>query len=370
MKFCQSMLRSIPAPFLLGLCAAAIGSVPATLTSAAENAAAQPAQRSSLLPLGLVDVTAEPFRADPTGQTDATVPIRQAMEEARRRKAAVFFPTGVYLVSDTLEYCFDRAASRKGKDSPCVLIGSRQGPDRPKLHLAPNAPGYQDVQRPKMVLHIWARSPQDADVAQPIISMNQIVLNLDIEIGAGNPGAVAIHHDAAQGSGIEDVTIQLGDGLAGVVGLQAGGGGTHNVTVIGGSYGIDASDCRATAPTVSGVTLIGQRISALRYNGLETLSLVGAHIVGPAEAKGPAIQGVGVGTTKGTMTASKAAPQSPTSASRLAMTCPPICSTGRPDGTRWSVQSSLAPIAVTSSIARESPATAAGAGTACSRRLE
>jgi len=296
------MLRLISAPFLLRLCVAVVASAPATQElMAAELVAAQAAERMSLLPLGLVDVTAEPFFADPTGQADATAAIRRAMEQARRRRAAVFFPPGIYLVSDTLEYCFDRAASRKGKDSPCVLIGSRQGPNRPKLRLAPNSPGYQDARHPKMVLHIWARSPQDADVAQPNISMNQVVLNLDIEIGGGNPGAVAIHHDAAQGSGIEDVTIQLGDGLAGIVGLQAGGGGTHHVTVIGGRYGIDASDCRATAPTVSGVTLIGQRISALRYNGLETLSLVGAHIVVPAGAKGPAIQGVGAGATKGTM---------------------------------------------------------------------
>ena len=295
------MLKAVT-PFLLGLCAAVLACALATqVVFAAEPAAAQPAQRTSLLSLGLVDVTADPFRADPTGQADATAAIRRAMEEARRRKAAVFFPSGVYLVSDTLEYCFDRAASRKGKDSPCVLIGSHETQQRPKIRLAPNSPGYQDAQRPKMVVHIWARSPQDADVAQPNISMNQIVLNLDIEIGGGNPGAVAIHHDAAQGSGIEDVTIQLGDGLAGIVGLQAGGGGTHNVTVIGGSYGIDASDCRATAPTVSGVTLFGQRISALLYNGLETLSLVGAHVVVPAGARGPAIQGVGVGTTKGTM---------------------------------------------------------------------
>jgi hypothetical protein len=301
MYVCQPMLRSISIPFTICLCLAVGWCVLVVPAFGTETDVSQPGQRASLLPLGLVDVTAEPYCADPTGHADATVPIRRAMEEARRRKAAVFFPPGVYQVSDTLEYCFHRAAGRKGQDSPCVMIGSREGPNRPKLRLAPNSPGYHDPKRPKMVLHIWARSPENANVAQPNISMNQIVLNLDIEIGAGNPGAVAIHHDAAQGSGIEDVTIQLGDGLAGVVGLQAGGGGTHNVTVIGGSYGIDASDCRATAPTVSGVTLIGQRISALRYNGLETLSLVGARIVVPTGVYGPAIQGVGVGTTKGTM---------------------------------------------------------------------
>jgi len=263
--------------------------------------AAESAEQTSMLPLGLVDVTVAPFHADPSGQTDATKSIRKGMEEARNRKCAVFFPPGVYSVSDTLERAFDRAAGRQGKDSPCMLIGSKENPQRPTLRLAPNSAGYQDTNRPKMLLHIWALPRKENRTAQPNISMNQIVLNLDIEIGSGNPGAVAIRHDAAQGSGIEDVTIRLGDGLTGIVGLQAGGGGTHNVTVLGGSYGIDALDCLTTAPTVSGVTLIDQRKSAVRYDGLETLCRVGARIVVPKGSHGPAIQGASKAATKGTM---------------------------------------------------------------------
>lgn len=188
MDMIQATFRSTSVSLALAL-TVAIGWCGLVLLALSAIAGAdQSGQRTSWLPLGLVDVTVQPFRADPTGQADATAAIRQAVEEARRRKAAVFFPPGVYQVSDTLEYGFHRAAGRKGQDSPCVLIGSREGPSRPRLRLAPNSPGY----------------------------------------------------------------------------------------------GIDAGDCRATAPTVSGVTLIGQKISALRYNGLETLSLVGARIVVPA----------------------------------------------------------------------------------------
>jgi len=243
-----------------------------------------------------------PFEADPSGQKDATAALQRAFEYARAHRMAVFFPVGTYTVSDTLEYAISHAAVRRGQESPCMMIGSRKGPHRPKIVLAPNSKGFQNPKAPKNVVHIWAQGPKSGpNTAQPNISYNQVFLNIDIEIGKGNPGAIAIHHVAAQGSGIEDVTINAGDGYAGIVGLQAGGGGTHNVTVIGGRYGLDASKALATAATVSGATFIGQKASAILYGGHETLCLVGARIVVPRGATGPAIQGVGSGPTQGPM---------------------------------------------------------------------
>ncbi|MBN2451655.1 MAG: hypothetical protein JXR77_14800 [Lentisphaeria bacterium] len=52
-------------------------------------------------------MTRTPCRADPAGGVDATAAIRSAMASARERKSAVFFPTGVYRVSGTLESDLD-----------------------------------------------------------------------------------------------------------------------------------------------------------------------------------------------------------------------------------------------------------------------
>ena len=80
-----------------------------------------------------------------------------------------------------------------------------------------------------------------------------------------------------QGSGLEDVTVHAGDGLAGVVG-GAGSGAMHsNVTVIGGAYGLDLRQSQPAA-TVSAVTLRGQRCAAIVYEGFEVLSAVGVEV--------------------------------------------------------------------------------------------
>jgi hypothetical protein len=106
-----------------------------------------------------------------------------------------------------------------GNRFPNLLVGSRAGPQRPKIVLAPRSPGFDDPSRPKIFVHFWSRgylNPTTADrvtdglppeVEQPNIGMNQMLVNLDIVIGEGNPGAIAVRHQAAEGSAIEDCTI-------------------------------------------------------------------------------------------------------------------------------------------------------------------
>jgi len=98
---------------------------------------------------GFLDVTAAPFLADPTGQSDSTRALQQAIVSAREHQLVAFFPPGTYLVSDTLECVQTRhdpltqqvLRSRRGRDWPCVLMGSRRGPKRPVIRLADHAPG-------------------------------------------------------------------------------------------------------------------------------------------------------------------------------------------------------------------------------------
>src|SRR5208282_1328181 len=68
----------------------------------------------------------------------------------------------------------------------------------------------------------------------------------------------------------------------------AGSGGSHaGVTVIGGRYGLDLREVRSNmAPTVAGITLIGQTEAAIVTNS-QTLVAVGVKIV--SKAAGPLI---------------------------------------------------------------------------------
>lgn len=253
-----------------------------------------------LAAMGMVDVTASPFHADPTGQRDATAAIQQAITFARDRQMVCYLPLGTYRVSDTLECVQNTYRRQNGKIScdpsaPVVMLGSRAGgvkdgqPIRPTILLADNAPGFNDPQHPKYVVHFWARSTDNPRELQPNISMSQLFIGINITIGKGNGGAVGIRHRCAEGSGIQDCTVNTGDGLTGIEG-GAGSGGMHaNITVLGGKYGLDLRQTQPV-PTIAGVTLIGQRDAAILYDGRQSLSAVGVKIV--ADHPGPMIRNV------------------------------------------------------------------------------
>ena len=247
-----------------------------------------------LAEIGYVDVTAEPFLADSSGKKDCTEALQQAISYARDHQMVCFFPTGEYKVSDTLNceqyrpMCGD--GRRKGtRDYPCVLVGSRRGRQRPKIVLTPHSAGYNDPNRPKYVVHFWSPgmgTETPIHQPQPNISMNQMLVGIDIVIGKDNPGTVAIRHRGAQGSGVQDCTIDATHGYCGLEG-GCGSGGSHiNVTVIGGRIGADLSPTQP-APTITGFTLINQTETALICSSRQTLCAVGLNI--ETETSGPAI---------------------------------------------------------------------------------
>lgn len=244
--------------------------------------------------MGFVDVTAEPFFADPTGDKDATDALQQAIVYARDHQMVCLLPSGTYRVSDTLSCIQFRPMRSDGKrqgtrDYPCVLVGSRLGTKRPRIVLAPHSAGFADPNKPKYVVHFWAPGAgieAAVDEPQPNISMNQMFIGIDIEIGEGNSGAVAIRHRAAQGSGVQDCTIDATHGYCGLEG-GAGSGGSHaNVTVIGGRIGMDMRQTQP-APTLTGCTLIGQTETALICSSRQALCAVGLTV--ESQTPGPAI---------------------------------------------------------------------------------
>jgi len=249
-----------------------------------------------LAALGHVDVTAAPFGADPTGKRDSTDAIRRCIVAARNAQMVCFFPAGEYKVSGTLEciqdlYRRSNGAVTGGRMHPCVLSGSREG-KRPTVVLAPKSPGFGNPDKPKYVVHFWARACREGKPTQPQpnISMKQMFVGIDIRIGPGNPGAVGIRHRAAQGSGVQDCVIDATHGLAGLEGGAGSGGGHEGITVIGGRYGLDLRQTQP-APTIAGITLIHQTEAAILCSSRQSLAAVGLKIV--SKARGPLIRCTG-----------------------------------------------------------------------------
>lgn len=263
--------------------------------------------------IGLVDVTQKPIGADPTGNRDATKALQDAINFARDHQMVCFFPPGTYRISETLTCAQQLYRRSNGRVLgahlwPCVLMGSRAGKDRPRILLAPRSAGFGDPREPKHVVRFWARGYLNATTAgrvsdglapdqeQPNISMNQMFVNLDIVVGEGNPGAVALRHQAAEGSAIEDCTIDVTHGLIGIQGGIGSGGGSANVTVIGGRIGLDFTGYLSgtqPTPTITGFTLIGQTEAAIRSTSRQTLVAPGLKIVA-TKCAGPLIVASGL----------------------------------------------------------------------------
>ena len=237
--------------------------------------------------LGILNVAAAPYNADPTGASDSTQAIQQAILDGREQSKAVYLPLGSYLISDTL----NNTEHSRGRFRPVVMVGETNRTDslnRPTIFIADNTAGFTSASKPRYIVHFWEDSSlppeeilQDQNLKENVrssVEFNQIFQGINIRVGKGNFGAVGIRLRGAQGSNIENSLIDLGeDGFIGVVGASGSGGSHAGITVIGGKYGLDFRMAQP-APTITGAHLVNQSCASLVYAGLQTLTIVGAYI--------------------------------------------------------------------------------------------
>lgn len=265
------------------------------------------ASARDLTELGYLDVTTE--GADPTGKRDSTVALQAAINKARDHELACFFPLGTYLVSDTLfaQTVPERPdAPKHHEEKSCVLIGStaRVG-ERATIVLVPNAAPFQDATKPRPVVKFinHYNDPQPAPEVRAASRdggqtrhYHQAFVGIDIRVSSGNPGAIGLRMQGAEGSLIEDTTIDLSaSGQVCIWGVPGSGGSSHNLRVIGGEIGIDTRTFpdrsgvgQQPTATISGTTFIDQRLYALASKVRGPTVLVGCMI--RTEKTGPIIR--------------------------------------------------------------------------------
>ena len=257
-----------------------------------------------LASLGYIDVTATPFDADSSGKKDCTKALQAALDFARNNQMVSFFPPGTYLVSDTINLAQGFVRNEQGAvieagGYPYVLHGSRIGASRPVIVLAPSSSGFDNPGNPRPVVYFWKRANKNPEKQSTASEYRQMLVNIDVRIGKGNPGAIGIHAAGAEGCGVQDCTVYAGDGHCGIRGAAGGGGSHAGVTVIGGTIGMDCTITHRT-PTLTGIRLINQKRTALIAAARPTLTIVGCEIETAGE--GPAVQTVVVKATKGEFT--------------------------------------------------------------------
>ena len=225
-----------------------------------------------MLPRGVLNITAPPHSVDSSGTTDVTVALRAAIASALASDQVVFVPLGRYLISDTIEIAQSCDLFKGRSDGginivPCrfrpnVVVGSAAAlPERPTFVLAPNALGYSNISAPKNVVKL-------TNSVQENVNMNQAFRSIDIEVGAGNPGAIGIYAQGAQGMSVDDVHVDMTrGGFAGFAGGNGAGGSHVNIRATGGRFGVYFTQADGAALVLS-ATLVGQSVSAIFYGRL------------------------------------------------------------------------------------------------------
>lgn len=185
------------------------------------------------------------FGARGDGIADDTEALRRALEGPARQ---VFLPEGVYRVSDTLPF--------GGKKR--TLQGA--GRDRTILRLRDQAPGYGDPKKWKYVLDTKGKT----HFAQNFFNY---VLDLTIEVGAGNPGAVAVQFHTNNGGGMFRVRLRGRSGAAGLAQTEGPGPGlVRDVSIEGFDVGSLMSG-ELHSMTFEGLSLEGQKECGFRNRG-------------------------------------------------------------------------------------------------------
>ncbi len=200
---------------------------------------------------------------------DSSAALQEAINEASGtgREGIVFVPAGRYTITRTV-YLWPGVR----------LIG--YGATRPVFVLPPNTPGFQKGigvmvmftgltphERPRAGDRIAFPPPGSVPPNNNVADANpntfySAVSNIDIEIGDGNPAAVAVRFHVAQHSFLTHMDFHLGSALAGV--YQAGNE-AEDLRFYGGRYGILTEK---TSPawqfTLIDSVFEGQREAAIR----------------------------------------------------------------------------------------------------------
>jgi hypothetical protein len=211
------------------------------------------------------DVTKAPYNADPSGQTDSTAAIQAAIDASYQqhlndvRQRMIYVPAGTYRLSNRLSL---RASLGDDNRARWVtFLGD--GPDLTILKVDNNSPAFQGSARSVIQFLEGYRSN---------VAFFNEVRDLTIDVGSGNPGAIALQYHANNQGNVRNVTLRSSDpqgvGHTGLS-LEKSLGGLamiKGVTIEGFEIGVDVRDS-VSAYAFEYLTLRGQRTAGLINRG-------------------------------------------------------------------------------------------------------
>ena len=233
-----------------------------------------PTERIFPTDTGMVNVKTQ-FGAKGDGVTDDTSAIQKAISQTIRQPngSILFFPAGTYLVSSPL---IEEDLSGTWQS---VLTFQGENQDNTVIKLTDNNPLYQSAANSKDVLDMGSLEPLNSQNGGGNNGFDNYLFDISIDVGKGNPGAVALDFMGNNYCGLRNVTLSSSDpNHAGAIGLSllryaTGPCLMKNLVINGFQYGIKASNLEYST-TFEGVTLLNQSQYGI-YNSNNVLSIRG-----------------------------------------------------------------------------------------------
>ncbi len=218
-----------------------------------------------------VYLTPEHFDVVADGIHDDAPALQAAIDAVyeRSRQGVVFVPEGTYRLGKTIRLW-----------SGIRLIG--YGARKPVFKLGHETPGFQEGEH-KYMVH-FCQGPAGIRVEQPgtwqtdefvdgtWVTFYSGIINIDFEIGEGNPAAIAVRYHVAQGCMLKNIHFNIGSGLGAVEDM---GNLIESCTFSGGEWGINTKpsppdwqcmvlDCDFEGQRQASVITDGARMLAIR----------------------------------------------------------------------------------------------------------
>jgi hypothetical protein len=226
----------------------------------------------------VIDMTQPPYNLDNTGTKDCSDGIIQALDdiltptrnrqkemeelvknhpdtvigfEINSRVGVIFpdrlepskilyFPNGTYKITKTIEYSLTDLQNTRGAELNRQIHFQGQSENGTIFKLEDHSPGFEKSLETPVISFMKGQHSN--------IAMSNTFENITIDVGAGNPGAIGLHFYANNTGAVRNVTIRssdkTGEGAIGLAILKGPVSGCliKNVTINGFDYGIKVVD--------------------------------------------------------------------------------------------------------------------------------
>ncbi len=212
---------------------------------------------------GVINLTKPPYNMPSDGSTDVTEILQRAITEnigQPFKRKTFYFPNGTYVISNTLLW-----KKPNGKYYARLrFIG--QSREKTIIKLADHAPGYDNPNKPKAMFKTGSINASSYD------HYNNSFWNMTLDVGTGNPGAVALDYNANNEGSLRNLLVKSSDpdkaGTIGIMMVRAYPGPCllKDVTVDGFKVGMKVRHHEYSV-TMENITLTNQSMVAMKNMG-------------------------------------------------------------------------------------------------------